>query len=1171
MATSLSAADFPEGTLIIEAEGFRDRGGWVIDQQSMDVMGSPYLLAHGLGVPVGDALTTIDVPSAGSHRVWARTRDWVAPWKAEGAPGRFQLLVNGQPLQTTFGTEGAHWHWQDGGSVHLPAGKVAIALHDLTGFDGRCDAIVFSPDPGFRPPEANPSLAEFRQTLLGLPAEPDDGGEYDLVVVGGGMAGCCAAVSAARLGCTVALIQDRPILGGNNSSEVRVGLSGLVHQAPYPRLGDLVDEIGPVGHWPLYEAKRDPESDRSKRILDVIEKHPEKKIHNAGPASNYEDDQKRRVAVAEKNLRLFLNTHVLRVEKESGRIAAVIGKDIVTNRERRFRGRLFVDCTGDGTVGFLASADFRVGREASEETGESRAPEKADPLVMGTSVQWYAIEESRPIPFPDCPWAVRFTNETCQRLAKGDIDSETGANRIRGDWDWETGMNLDQVTEIERIRDHALRATFGNWAFLKNHSDMKERVTNYRLAWVAHIGGKRESRRLLGDVILQEQDIVGQRAFPDACVTTTWSIDLHHPHPENSRLFPGEEFRSIAKHTRITPYPIPYRCLYSRNVGNLMMAGRDISVTHVALGTVRVQRTTGMMGEVVGMAASICKKHGVMPRGVYESHLEELKALMRRGVGKAALAVAGAAGAAPVRPGFSVSGEWSYGGLPSHQPGKATIYSHALGATATWNPQIRTAGPMRVSFFNAAHPGNDPTAIVEIIHAGQTDKRTVDQTRAPSGWVNLGEFEFAGRGDECVRLRAGTKGKNLRAAAVKFEWLGPAGGNLWANLMMDDVTIYDPSKFAPKPVPFTDIAGHWAEPEIRDAFRLGILNGVSAERFGPDEAIALADLRDALAKLELASPSVTAALASEKGRPSGARLARLFAEMARATGKNLQWAKPAGDGPLAMPTALRLVGPGEGPKFQTGAATRGQAAALLVRFQRHILDAGPPIGAQWELTFDDEFIGSGLDWDVWKSAQGESWGKLLSARFPENVAVSGGLLRLITRKERRGGKDWTSAFISTKTFRQQYGYWEASIRYAGAPGLNNAFWTNPDKTFEIDINEGHFPHIVNSTLHQNGLPSSTTRYLAPVDLSLDFHTYAAAWGEKEIIFYFDGREIGRKPNVKAHAPGPVMFSTAVFGSWAGPLTDDLDGKSMDVDWVRVYRRGDAKAAPVMGAVNAQGE
>jgi hypothetical protein len=608
-------------TILVEAESFTDRGGWTVDQQAMDVMGSPYLLAHGLGTPVADAVTKIKVASGGEYRVWVRTRDWVAPWKAPGAPGKFQLLVNGKPLKMTFGTEGAAWHWQDGGSVNLPAGKLKLALHDLTGFDGRCDAIIFSCDKDFRPPNSDPAMAEFRRKALGLPDKPEDAGEFDLVVVGGGMAGCCTAVSAARLGCKVALIQDRPVLGGNNSSEVRVGLSGLIHQQPYPRLGDLVDEIGPVGHWPLYEAKRDPESPRSKHILAVIEQHPEKKIHNAGPASNYEDDRKQRVVEAEKNVRLFLNTHVVRAEKKDGRIAAVIAKSILTSRETRFRGRLFADCTGDGTLGFLAGADFRVGREAQSETGESRAPEKADKLVMGTSVQWYAEEGAKPAPFPDCPWAMRFTAETCQKLTKGD-------------WDWETGMNLDQVTEIERIRDHALRVTFGNWAFLKNHSDMKEKIAKHRLAWVACIGGKRESRRLLGDVILQEQDVVGQRAFPDASVTTTWSIDLHYPHPENTRLFPGEEFRSIARHTKVKPYPIPFRCLYSRNVPNLMMAGRNISVTHVALGTIRVQRTTGMMGEVLGMAAALCKQHDRLPRGVYDHHLDQLKTMMTRGVGR---------------------------------------------------------------------------------------------------------------------------------------------------------------------------------------------------------------------------------------------------------------------------------------------------------------------------------------------------------------------------------------------------------------------------------------------------------------------------------------------------------------------------------------------------------
>jgi hypothetical protein len=139
---------------------------------------------------------------------------------------------------------------------------------------------------------------------------------------------------------------------------------------------------------------------------------------------------------------------------------------------------------------------------------------------------------------------------------------------------------------------------------------------------------------LLGDIILQQQDIQSGREFPDAFVTTTWSIDLHYPAPENTKYFPGNEFRSIAKFNKIKPYPIPYRSLYSRNVGNLLMAGRCISVTHVALGTVRVMRTGGMMGELIGMAASLCNKHDTNPRGVYENHLEELKALAGRGVGK---------------------------------------------------------------------------------------------------------------------------------------------------------------------------------------------------------------------------------------------------------------------------------------------------------------------------------------------------------------------------------------------------------------------------------------------------------------------------------------------------------------------------------------------------------
>ena len=621
LSTSLSADKPAESTFLLEAEAFADRGGWVIDTQAMDVMGSPFALAHGLGVPVEDAVTTVDVPEAGTYYVWVRTRDWVAPWKAPGAPGRFQVLLNGKPLDTTFGTEGADWHWQNGGKVELTKGKVSVALHDLTGFDGRCDAIVLTTESECRPPNSDPAMAEWRRKLLGLPDDPEDAGRFDLVVVGGGMAGCCTAVSAARFGCKVALIQERPVLGGNNSSEARVGLSGLIHQEPYPRLGDLVDEIGPIGHWNLWEARREPDSPRSQRILKVIEEHPEKKTHNAGPASNYEDDRKRRVVEAEENASLYLNMHAFRVEKEGDRIVAVITKDTITGKEFRFRGRLFADCTGDGNLGYLAGADYRMGREARSETGEERAPEKSDQMVMGTSVQWYTEEEVVPCPFPECPWAVLFNAETCQRLT-------------RGDWDWETGMTLNQITEIEKIRDYALRVTYGNWAYLKNHSDMKDKIANRRLAWVAYIGGKRESRRLLGDVILQAQDVTGQRPFPDASVTTTWTIDLHYPHPENTKHFPGREFRSVARHTKIKPYPIPYRCLYSRNVENLMMAGRNISVTHVALGTIRVQRTTGMMGEVLGMAASLCVQHETTPRGVYKRHLDDLKSMMQQGVGR---------------------------------------------------------------------------------------------------------------------------------------------------------------------------------------------------------------------------------------------------------------------------------------------------------------------------------------------------------------------------------------------------------------------------------------------------------------------------------------------------------------------------------------------------------
>lgn len=576
--------------VLIEAEGFTKRGGWVVDQQFMDQMGSPFLLAHGMGKPVADAVTEVAFPSSGSYHVWVRTRDWVGQWKgagtqkdmkASGYPGRFQILVDGKTLNREFGKESADWKWEDGGTVSINNKSAKVALHDLVGFDGRCDAILFTQESHPHIPNKDPEMANFRRKLLGYPEKAQDAGQYDLVVVGGGIAGICAAINGARSGCKVALIQDRPVLGGNNSSEIRVHLGGRTMLPPYPRLGEVVQEIDPLQHG------------------------------NAEPGDVYRDDKKLAVVMAEKNIALFLNMHMNAVEMDGSRIKAVIAQNIESGKRLRFPSQMFADCTGDGTVGYRAGADFRHGREAKSETGENRAIDIADTMTMGTSIMWYAVDGKED--FPATPWALQFNSQTVQKLKKGN-------------WNWETGMRHHQVDNFEYIRDYGMRAVFGNWSSLKNNPETKEAYADNKLGWVAYMGGKRESRRLMGDVILKQQDIETGKKFPDGCVVTTWTIDLHYPVP--TKGLEAEPFRSTAKHTRIKPYPVPYRSLYSRNVDNLFMAGRNISVTHVALGTVRVMRTTGLMGEVVGLAAGLCKKHSTTPRGVYKSHLAEFINIM---------------------------------------------------------------------------------------------------------------------------------------------------------------------------------------------------------------------------------------------------------------------------------------------------------------------------------------------------------------------------------------------------------------------------------------------------------------------------------------------------------------------------------------------------------------
>lgn len=583
----LAGCDYSKDRIFIEAESFSDYGGWVNDAQFIDQMGSPYLMAHGLGIPVEDAITQFQVEEAGDYYTYLRTFNWIAPFGEFDAPGKYQLLIDGQVIGKILGDAPQKWGWIQAGQVKLAEGSHQLALHDLTGFNGRVDAIFLSKEEYPQLPDNPRKLFLLRTKTDGIPNTEQDHGMYDMVVVGGGIAGISVAVASARLGLKTALIQNRPVLGGNNSSEVRVHLVGSVDHNLYPALGNIV------------------------RSLD--DHHPP----NAADGDKYLDDLKLEFVGSEPNIDLFLNTHMNWVETRDGAIQRVFAIDTRSGERHVFSGKYFADCTGDGTLGFLAGAEYRYGRESREETGEPSAPALADSMTMGSSNLWRTIEQDTVSSFPDCSWALQFTEEYF-------IDEQIMP------WRWEGGFDKDIIEEAEEIRDHNLRAVFGNWSYLKNNHP--EKYGRQKLDWVAYVAGKRESRRLLGDVILSELDIINRVEYEDAAVTLTWGIDVHFADTLNSKYFPGEEFISWYTHPMHRPYHMPYRCLYSRNIKNLFMAGRDISVTHIGLGSPRVMKTGGLMGEVVGMAASICVENECTPRKVYEEHLEELKSLMKDGV-----------------------------------------------------------------------------------------------------------------------------------------------------------------------------------------------------------------------------------------------------------------------------------------------------------------------------------------------------------------------------------------------------------------------------------------------------------------------------------------------------------------------------------------------------------
>ncbi len=588
--------------LLLEAEEFDDHGGWLLDSQFEIQMGSPYLLAHGLGRPVEDAVTTVEIPESAEYTVWVRAKDWVP----SHSPGRFTVSVGGTTMPIELGANGEDWMWQDAGTVALAAGSTELRLHDLTGFDGRCDAIYLAADGSTPVDGANEAAIAWRREMRGLPTEPVDGGEYDVVVVGGGIAGCAATLSAARLGAKVALIQDRPFLGGNASKEI--GLS------PRGEAGPLIQEI----------ADRNEDGDIAAQA-----------IFDADP-----------------NIDLFLESRIYDVATEGRRLVSVDARASRTGVETRFRAPVFIDTTGGAILGQIAGAELLSGQEGRDEYGEPRAPEQGDGMHHGNTVFFRTRIGDEPSEFPDVPWATEISKDYANlsgQLSQPGVENTPGPRPGQpADADpvfdfneapagtnpmmafpathfWEYGQWLDLQAEAERVRDHLLRALYGTFSNVKRLDP--EHYSNLEFDWVAHVPAQGEFVRYRGEHVLTEVDIREHTEFHDAVARNDGAFCLHYP------FEPGEseyDFRlkDWVWDTRDDkPYAIPLRCLMSISFDNLLMAGKHISVTHVAGSSVKLMGNGGQHGAAVGITAYLCAEHGTDPRGIYDSYLGELQRL----------------------------------------------------------------------------------------------------------------------------------------------------------------------------------------------------------------------------------------------------------------------------------------------------------------------------------------------------------------------------------------------------------------------------------------------------------------------------------------------------------------------------------------------------------------
>lgn len=593
------------GFLWLEAEGFADYGAWRLDTQFTHKMGSAYLIAPGVLKPIADAKTMLDVPRAGVWRAWVRTKDWLPAF----SPGTFALVVNGTQGARLGASKRTGWGWERAGDFRLDAGRVEVALRDLSGAFARCDAILFTTDLSYVPvededavdhslPEGTPTASDAvrgaqsargaaRRRFRGEVEALADGGVYDVVVVGAGTAGMGASLAAARTGVKVALVHDRPVLGGNSSCELGIGTDGAA--GSHPNRKTNARESGLCEEANLVRGRTGTKTLSSAYAL---------------------------LAAAERTLTVRPNHRVLSVEKDGDAIAAVIARDTLTGRRTRFRARTFIDCTGDGWVGVFAGAARMYGREAQHEYNEWPAPEERDDLTMSgclmdRSLCYSHRDVGHPVPFETPAWA--------NVLPEG--FTRPWIRHIGPDWWIEHGGRFDDLRDPERARDELVRIAFAYWGWIKNASPRKDEAANSEITHVPFMNARREGYRLQGDYVLTAIDALEGRMFPDRIAYGGWPLDTHDPIGIENATGNGY----WKKHPGVPVYTIPYRCLYSKNIPNLMFAGRCQSVTHIALGSVRVEATLFTLGQAAGTAAGLAAQKGLTPRVYGERHIADLQ------------------------------------------------------------------------------------------------------------------------------------------------------------------------------------------------------------------------------------------------------------------------------------------------------------------------------------------------------------------------------------------------------------------------------------------------------------------------------------------------------------------------------------------------------------------